>query len=93
MKKQFDTVKNAENLAKHGLGFAAIDALDWSLSITREDDRINYGENRFVTYAPLDGRLHCLVWTPRDGAVRPISFRKANTKERRRYEKEKNRSA
>ena len=93
MKKQFDDRKNAENIAKHGLSFADIDGLDWSSAITRQDDRVDYGEARFVTYALLEGRLHCLVWTPRDDVIRPISFRKANAKERKRYDKAKNRPA
>ena len=88
MTDDFDSQKDAANRAKHGLGFEEIEELDWGKAVTRIDGRHHYGETRFVTYAMRGGRLHCLVWTPRDGGLRPISFRKANEKEKRRYEKE-----
>jgi uncharacterized DUF497 family protein len=90
IKNQFNDVKNIINTAKHGISFANIDDLEWDSAITRQDDRVEYGETRLITYAPLDGRLYCLVWTPRDDVIRPISFCKANAKERRRYDKERN---
>jgi len=62
--------------------------LDWDTVITYIDARTDYGEKRFVTYGMRFGRLHCLIWTPRDGSIRPISFRKANSRERKTYEKE-----
>lgn len=85
----YDSEKNAENIRRHGVAFEEVDELDWEFAVTRRDARKDYGEVRFVTYAWLYGRLHCLVWTWRFGDIRPISFRKANSKERKRYEKEK----
>ncbi|WP_217176244.1 BrnT family toxin [Frateuria aurantia] len=35
----------------------------------------------------IDGRLHMVVFTPRAGAVHVISFRKANAREVKLYEK------
>ena len=49
------------------------------------DDRKDYGEDRFITIGFLDGSMVILVWTPRDGAHRIISMRKANERERALY--------
>lgn len=87
---EFDPLKNATNLAKHGVSFEEIDSLDWSAAVTLTDDRFDYGEERKISYVTLEGRLHILVWTQRDEVMRPISFRKANKRERDDYEKDKN---
>jgi len=85
---EFDAAKNAANIAKHGVSFEEIEFLDWSNAIVSVDDRKDYGEVRYIGYAPLGGRLHFLAWTERGGEKRPISFRKANKREVRDYEKE-----
>ena len=50
------------------------------------DDRFDYGEVRYQAFGRIDGKGHCLVYTIRDGGLRPISFRPAHRKEIRRYE-------
>lgn len=37
-------------------------------TLTVEDDRRDYGEDRFITIWFLDGAIAVLVWTPREGA-------------------------
>ena len=54
-------------------------------ALTVEDDRHDYGEDRFLTIGLLDGAMVVLVWTPRGGADRIISLRKANERERAQY--------
>ena len=54
-------------------------------TLTVEDDREAYGEDRFITIGFLDATMVVLVWTPRDGAHRIISMRKANERERTLY--------
>ena len=88
MKQNYDKAKNAKNMEKHGISFDVIDFFEWSAAITKQDNRFDYSETRFISYAPVRNRLHCLVWSVRDGLVRPISFRKANARERKMYEKE-----
>jgi hypothetical protein len=90
MKIEYDEEKNAQNVAKHGVSFERVVELDFANSIVSEDSRTDYGEIRFITYAMLDMRLHCLIWTLRGDSLRPISFRKANRRERKDYETEKN---
>ncbi len=57
------------------------------VNLTFEGGRRNYGEDRFITIGFLDGRMVVLVWTPRDGAYRIISMRKANEREKTLYTK------
>ena len=54
-------------------------------TLTVEDDRRDYGEDRFITIGFLGGAMVVLVWTPRGGAYRVISMRKANERERALY--------
>ena len=54
-------------------------------TLTVEDDRRDYGEDRFITVGFLDGTMVVLVWTPRGEAYRIISIRKANERERALY--------
>jgi uncharacterized protein len=49
------------------------------------DERWEYGEVRYRLYGRVDGRLFVVVYTKRDRAVRIISARKANARERRDY--------
>jgi uncharacterized DUF497 family protein len=79
----FDPAKEAINFAKHGISLARWVDLD-VLAIVR-DDRFDYGEPRFRAYGLLDGEPHCLVFTTRDRTSRPISLRRAHTKEFKRY--------
>lgn len=55
-------------------------------TLTVEDDRQDYGEERYITIGFLDEVMVVLVWTPRDGTHRIISMRKANERERALYE-------
>lgn len=85
---QYDDEKNWRNIAKHGISLEAAQALDWSRALTSQDRRHDYGELRYVTIAPIEDRLHVLVWTKRDCMVRPISLRKANKREADYYEQD-----
>ena len=49
------------------------------------DDRFPYGEERFVTFGYVGGRLYVAVYTVRDESLRMISVRKANEREQARY--------
>ena len=54
-------------------------------TLTVEDDRRDYGEDRFITIGFNDDAMVVLVWTPRDGVQRIISMRRANERGRRLY--------
>jgi uncharacterized DUF497 family protein len=86
MEITYDAAKRALTLEKRGLDFE--DALHVFAGpvFDVEDDRQDYGERRWLTFGLLDGRMLALVWTPRGEARHIISMRKANERERKRYE-------
>lgn len=79
----FDAAKDEANIAKRGVSLAR--AVDFRDEMTVVDDRHDYGEPRYRSFGLLDGVPHCLVFTIRDGEIRPISLRRAHEKEYRRY--------
>ena len=89
MRITFHPLKNETNIAERGLSFELVAELAWETAIAREDLRQDHGERRVQVLAHLGKRLHMAVVTYRDGAVHVISFRKANKREVKAYEKEK----
>ncbi|RMH59151.1 MAG: BrnT family toxin [Zetaproteobacteria bacterium] len=85
MDYEWDERKRRANLAKHGVDFTDAVAFVWPLAFTSLDARRDYGEPRYVSIGPVNGRLHVMVWTPRGGKVRVIGLRKANRREERWY--------
>ena len=81
----YDPAKNAINIKERKLPFDRARDLDWHTAHIRLDDRNDYGEQRWIALAFLDGRLHVLVFTETATGIRVISFRKANTREVRGY--------
>ncbi|HLW93620.1 MAG TPA: BrnT family toxin [Roseiarcus sp.] len=91
MRITFDPAKNARNIAERGLSFELAADLEWETALAIEDTRKDYGERRMRILALLGQRLHAAVVTYRGGALRVISFRKANKREVRYYGEEKER--
>ena len=87
MKLEWDDKKRNKALAERGLDFADIARVDWDTAFTVEDMRVDYAEARFVTTAPINNRLCVFAWCWRGEALRVISLRKANERERNKYEK------
>ena len=85
---QLDPDKALINRRKHHLNLAlGIEIFDGPF-IEEEDDRVDYGEPRFVAMGPvpsLDDRICAVVYTWRGTERRLISFRKANDKEIGKY--------
>jgi uncharacterized DUF497 family protein len=79
----FDPAKEAINMSKHDVSLARW--VDLDMKVTFVDDRYDYGEVRYRAYGHIDGVAYCLTFTNRNGRVRPISLRRAHTKEMRRY--------
>jgi hypothetical protein len=53
--------------------------------LTREDDREDYGEQRWISLGWAHGRVVVLVWTDREDGPRLISCREANRYEQEAY--------
>ena len=86
MKIEFDASKNDRNIDERSLSFERAADFDFNTAIVQQDVRKPYPEVRFVALGFLDARLHVLCFTPLDGGIRVISFRKANSREIRSYE-------
>lgn len=86
MEIEYDPEKDAANQVKHGLSLADTARMELAQATVTEDRRVDYGEARFIAYAPLDGRLHVLWFTMRGPVLRAIGLRKANERERKRYD-------
>ena len=85
----WDKNKNASNRRKHGATFdvAARVFLDPG-RIEIYDDREDYDEDRWITIGAVESALLVVVYTLRNAggeAIRLISARKANAKEREAY--------
>jgi len=87
VKIEYDPAKNARNVAERQLPFDLARELDFDAAVFAQDTRRDYPEPRHVALAMLDERLHVLCFTPIAGGIRVISFRKANPREIKRYEK------
>ena len=80
---EFDSAKDAANVAKHGISLAR--AEDLQILSFLEDDRVDYGEVRYRAWGLIDGQPDCLAFTYRQGRVRAISLRYAREREMKRY--------
>lgn len=85
----WDENKNQLNIEKHKLDFE--DAKELFLNGTlwkTEDKRAEYKEARFVGFGYVKNRLMNIVYTKRTpDIIRIISFRKANQREVKMYER------
>ncbi|MGD9767777.1 MAG: BrnT family toxin [Pseudolabrys sp.] len=81
MTDRFDPAKDAINRAKHDISLGR--AFDMEIVRFIVDERYDYGEVRYRAWGFIDGRGYFLAFTLRDGAVWPISLRRAHDKEMR----------
>lgn len=86
MELEWDETKRQTTLEKRQMDFADIAFIDPATLVSEADRRRDYGEPRFSSFAYLEGRLINFCWTPRHGRIRIISMRKANDRERKKYE-------
>lgn len=86
MDLEWDERKREATLRERGLDFDSVAQADWDAALTVEDDRAVYGETRFVSLVPIQERLCVVAWCVRGDRLRVISLRKANNRERKRYD-------
>ncbi|MGH8470378.1 MAG: BrnT family toxin [Gammaproteobacteria bacterium] len=85
MQLEWDERKRRINLRKHGIDFIGCEAIFAGVTKTMLDDRGDYGEERFVTFGLLDGRVVAVVHTESADTIRVISIRKAKRREQKLY--------
>lgn len=85
---EWDEEKRLSNITKHGLDFIGIENVFDSKTATILDDRFDYGEERFVTFGLLEGRVVAVTHLETDETIRIISVRKATNDEEENYFKQ-----
>ncbi len=84
---EWDEGKRLSNHEKHGVNFSEAEHFEWNTAVINASPR--HGEPRYIAIGYLGDRLHHLVYTIRGENRRIVSLRKANLRERRRYERER----
>ena len=88
MECEWDERKNRSNIKKHGFSFSFASRIFDEFTISRLDDRRDYGEVRKHTIGRVGGLLViAVIHTDRADKIRIISARRADKDERKSYEK------
>ncbi len=85
MRMEWDEQKRELNFAKHGLDFEDARHVFAQPMLVVEDDRKDYGEQRFRGIGLLQDIVVLIAFTVRLDALRIISMRPANKKEKIAY--------
>lgn len=85
MKITCDPAKRQQTRSERGLDFLDADLVFADWTVTDTDDRLDYGEIRYITAGFLSGRMVIVCWTPRGDDCHVFSMRKANDREIKRY--------
>ncbi len=88
MEITYDYSKNRRNLIERNLSFEEVAEFEFEGARLSIDTRKDYGETRIRAIGFLHCRLHSLVFTETEKGIRVISFRKANKREIKEYEKQ-----
>ena len=81
MRFTWDERKRRANLREHGFDFVDAARVFEGPTFTFEDDRFNYGEQRFVSLGFLGGLAVSIVHTEMPDRIHVISFRRATRNE------------
>ena len=86
MEFDWDSAKDEANRKKHGISFDEAKDIFDGPTLTRADDRQEYGEDRDISLGSLSpDAVLVVVHTEREDKIRLISARKANRSERKVY--------
>ena len=82
----YDAKKRAANLKKHGYDFNdAPQVIEGAATVTFEDRRFDYDEQRFITLGVLRGSVVVIATAETDEEIRVISMRRAERHEEKIY--------
>lgn len=86
MEFEWDEAKRLNNIKKHRVDFQYAALIFENYTLSRVDNRADYGEVRMISLGMVDNECFVVVHTERNGCVRIISAWKGGTDERRSYE-------
>ena len=82
---EWDEQKRLVNLNRHGIDFRDVyQVFDFDRFLL-EDDRYDYGEQRWISFGLLFGEVVAVTHTETDDLIRIISARRADKHEEERY--------
>jgi len=81
MRFTWDENEWRSHLVKHGFDFVDAAQVFEGATLTFEDDRFAYGEQRFITLGLLQGRVVVIAHTENQDEVRVISMREGTKRE------------
>lgn len=85
MRFEWDEAKRQKNIAKHGIDFIGCSRVFDGFTVTFEDRRIEYGEQRFKTLGFWHDSIVSIIHTETTESIRIISIRKATHYEQKIY--------
>ena len=86
MRYTYDEKKRAANLKKHGYDFKdAPQVIEGATTVTFEDRRFDYDEQRFITLGVLREEVVVIATAETDEEIRVFSMRKAERNEEKIY--------
>lgn len=83
---EYDPAKNEKNIAERGLSFDLVHGFDFASALIWQDTRHDYPEIRYSALGFIADRLYALVFCETKLGIRIISFRKANSRESKKYD-------
>jgi uncharacterized DUF497 family protein len=85
---EWDPAKETRNIVERGLDFTTASRIWDGPVVEQVDQRRDYGETRSIATGLTNGSILVVVYTWRGGHRRIISARKANSRERQRFQNE-----
>ena len=87
MKFEWDDEKRQQNTSKHGVDLIHTALIFEEPTLTKIDDRLDYGEERFISIGLVNGTAFVVVHTQRGENIRLISAWKGGRKDYEKYQK------
>ena len=88
MRFEWDENKNEKNIRKHGIDFTDVYEIFNGVMIVTLDERVDYGEDRYIGVGFLKSIIAIVVFIEVDDIIRFISARRANKHEIKIFKKE-----
>ncbi|MBN2103221.1 BrnT family toxin [bacterium] len=83
---EWDDKKNQSNIKKHGICFEDVCEIFKYPRLTIIDNRFDYKEKRYISIGTITKDIQVIiVYTERNKHIRIISARKANARERKKF--------